>query len=176
MKKGWLIIVGLLLLLGIASYATTRVLRQPTPPCAATGGFPMLHDYLELTPEQREAIAVIDNQNAQTRDLLRSDVWEAREELRKVLQDSGSTSEQAVEAARKLGEAQQRLQVNTIEYTYELRKHLTPEQREKLAATMDRGICSLIAGPGMGKGCGMGKGHLEPRGQGGFCGGPRGGR
>lgn len=177
MKKGWPLLIGLLLLLGIASYATTRVLRQPEPP-PATGldGFVMLQDYLGLSQQQRQAIAAIDAESVQGRDKLRNDVWAARDDLRKILNDPSSTSAQAISAARRLGEAQQRLQVNTIEYTYELRKHLTPGQKEKLAATMDRGMCALMGGPGMRKGCGMGNGNCGMSGPGGRPGGPRCGR
>lgn len=177
MKKGWLIFIGLLILLGIASYATTRAIREPgSPSNNSPQGFTMLQDYLGLTPQQRQKISDTDAEYADTRARLRDDVWQARDELRRILSNPDSTSREAVVAAEKLGEAQQQLQVNTIEYTYELRQHLTPAQREKLVSMMDRGICALAGGPGMGKGCGMGKGECGPGGP--MCGpgGPRGGR
>jgi Spy/CpxP family protein refolding chaperone len=94
-------------------------------------------------------------------------VWQTRDELIAVLEDPKSTREQALDRAKRFCAAQQALQLNTVEYMVELRGHLTPAQKTKLAGMVGRGMCALTGGP-----CrrGMGGEMGGPRG-GGFCGG-----
>ena len=167
MKKGWLILIAVLLALGAASYAAARLIqgerpaRGPAPP-----GFCMLQNYLELTPDQRKAMAEVDAKYAKTRPELRDKLWEAGDELVTVLHNPDSTLGEAEAAAKNFGAAQGEMQLNTIRYTYELRKHLTSAQREKLISTMGRGMGALAGGPppGRGRGRGMGPRHMRHNG------------
>ena len=103
---------------------------------------------------QREALAGIDTEFAKQRPALRQGLWQARDELLRVLKDPDSTRADAVAAVERFGAAQQALQRNTIEYVFELRRHLAPAQREKMIGVMGQGMCALTCGPGMGRGCG----------------------
>lgn len=179
MRKGWILLVAVLLALGAASYAAARLVAQGgATACAAPPGLAMLQDHLQLTPAQRRAVAEVDARFAAARPALRDDALQARDQLLEVLHDPNSTAEDARAAVRRFGEAQQAMQMNTIEYTFELRRYLTPEQREKMVNTMGRGICALTYGPGSGRGWGgqgkgpCGSGALAPA----PAGGPRGGR
>mgnify|MGYP005841566115 CR=1 FL=1 len=167
MKRSWIFLVALFLLMAAASYAAARLIssRHPRAPEAAPG-FALLQDYLGVTDEQKRALADIDGKFARQRPELRDRMFEARANLVTVLQNPDSTVDQALRAAREFGEAQQAMQANTILYTYELRKHLTPQQREKMVRTMGRGICAMTGGPGMGRGMGgRGKGPCADRGK-----------
>ena len=161
MRKRWLVLIAVLVGLGAVSYAATRAIQSRQCPPAPPPGFGKLQSYLELTSDQRKAMAEVDEKYAKTRPELRRKLWEVGDELISVLHDPDSTLEQAKAAAKKFGAAQQEMQLNTLSYTYELRKHLTAEQREKLIGTMGRGMGALAGGPppGMGPGCGMGPRH-----------------
>lgn len=168
-RQSWIWLVVVFVALAAGSYAATRLVqntRQPQTPPAAPG-FAVLQDYLQLTPDQRQALAAVDQRYAAVRPELRDRLWEARDNLLNVMGDPNSTSQQAVAAAKKFGAAQQAMQLNTIEYTYQMRKHLTPAQREKLVSTMGRGMCAMTCGPGSGRGMGgRGNGPCQGAGQG----------
>lgn len=155
MKRTWVFLIALFLLTAAASYAAARLLssRHPEAPAAAPG-FALLQDYLEMTPEQRRALAEVDAKFAKQRPALRERMFKARDGLVRVLQDPESTVDQALEAVREFSEAQHEMHENTVRYTYELRKHLTPAQREKMVKTMGRGMCGMIGGPGPERGMG----------------------
>ena len=175
MKKGLLILIAVLLVLGAASYATVRLIRAERHPRGPVPhGFGMLQSHLELTPDQRKAMAEVDAKYAKTRPALREKLWEAGDDLMAVLHDPDSTLQQAEAAAKTFAAAQQDMQLNTIRYTYELRKHLTPAQREKLISTMGRGMGALAGGPppGRGRGRGMGPRHMRHNGPPGYPGPP----
>lgn len=162
MRRTWLLLIVVLLGLALASFAAARKWSQSRPLVAGDPvGLVVLNDYLELTPAQREAVASITAETARTRVHLREEVLRTRDELLKVLTDPDSTSEQGLGAARRFGEAQQAMQENTVEYIFAMRQHLNPKQKAKLAATMNRGICGLVCGPGggMGKAAGGGRGR-----------------
>ncbi len=155
MRKRWLILIAVLLAMGIASYAAARLATRPAGPQGAPcPGFAVLQDYLQLTPNQRLALAEVDAKYADSRPRLRDKFREARDELVAVLHDPNSTEDQAIAAVKRFGEAQQAMQLNTVSYTFELRKHLTKEQKEKMFGLIDRGMCgrSCGGGPGMGWG------------------------
>jgi hypothetical protein len=177
MRRTWILLLVVLLGLALASFAAVRKLSQPAPPAAATG-IGVLHDYLGLSAEQKKAVADINSRTIASRLRLRDDVWQARDDLVRVLADPSSTAPQGLAAARRFGAAQQAMQVNTIEYIFELRKHLDSKQKAKLAGLMNRGMCGMGCGPGagMGKGAGGGRGQCG-LGMGlGPCGGGRGRR
>lgn len=156
MKRGWLMLAMLFLLTAVGSFAAVKLVgTKPVPGSCPAPGFAVLQDYLELTEEQRLALAAVDESFARERAELRERFVQARERLVEVLRDPDSTVDDALEAARIFGEAQQAMQTNTIRYTYELRKHLTPAQRERMVGTVCRGICAVTGGPcgvrGMGR-------------------------
>jgi len=166
---------GVLALVAVVSYAATRVaLRSARGTAVTPPAFAVLQDFLGVTSDQRSALASIDAHYGAVRPALRNRVWQARDELIGVLEDPKSTRGQALDKARRFCAAQEALQVNTVEYMFELRRHLNPAQRAKLAGLVGRGMCALTGGPcprGMGRGMGLGPG-------GGSCGGRgwRGGR
>jgi len=166
MRRRWLILIAVLVGLAAVSYAATRAMRSCHCPPAPHPSFGKLQSYLELTPDQRKAMAEVDEKYAKIRPELHRKLWKAGDELIRVLHDPNSTIEEAKAAAVKFGAAQQEMQLNTISYTYELRKHLTTAQREKLISTMGRGMGALAGGPppGMEPGCGMGPRHMGPNG------------
>lgn len=151
MKRRWLLAVLLAAVLGIGAYAATRFVQadqpQADPRCPC---FAMLQQYLGLTAAQRDATAGIDERYGRERPVLRQELWDARDNLLSVLQDSNSTQQQAVAAAKQFGAAQQALQLNTISYAFELRKHLTPQQRAKMHGLLGRGMCAATCGAGLG--------------------------
>jgi len=137
-------------------------------------GLALLEDYLGLSTQQRRAVSQIDARFAATRPALREETLKARDKLLAVMSDPKSTSDQAVAAARSFGVAQQAMQINTIEYTFELRKHLSPAQKTKLASVMSRGLCALTCDLGrqkglQGRGQGPGECDMGPRGMRGGC-------
>ena len=160
MKRRWLVLVAILLAMGAASYAATRLInRPPRVPGAPCPGFAALQDYLDLTLDQRKALAEIDAQYAESRPLLRERFRQARDDLIAVLRDPNSTQGQATAAVKRFGAAQQAMQLNTVSYTFELRKHLTKAQKERMVGLMGRGMCAKSCGPGAGIGWGSpGKG------------------
>ncbi len=171
MSRNTLILIGVLIVLGVGSFAATRLAIQG--PCSLTGtpaAFAALQDYLELTPAQRTAMSAIDAHFAQTRPELKSDVIKARDELLRTIQNTQSTSEQTLEATRRFCRAQEALQVNTVAYMMALRGHLNPAQKEKLGGFLERGMCALTGGvcygQGHGRGRGMGMGLGRGRGAG----------
>ena len=156
MKKRWLILIAILLAMAAASYAAARLVSRPGvppggPPCP---GFAALQDYLQLTPDQRTALAGVDARYGDSRPRLRDEFRQARDELVAVLHDPNSTEDQAIAAVKRFGTAQQAMQLNTVSYTFELRKHLTEEQKERMVGLIDRGMCVKSCGPGPGMGWG----------------------
>ena len=179
MRKRWLAVVGLLILVAAVSYGATRLaVRNARVQPPAPAAFAALQDYLEVTPDQQKQLAGVNEQYGAVRPELRDRVWQTRDELIAVMEDPKSTREQAVEKAKQFCSAQEAMQVNTVEYMIELRQHLTPAQKQKLGGLVGRGMCALTGGQcprGMGVGGSMG----GPGGGGnGFCGGRglRGGR
>jgi len=129
---------------------------------ASEEGLVLLRSYLELTPAQQREIARIESSYEQQRPKLRQDVWDARDELAAVLRDPEVDESKAIAALRKLSRSREEMAVNTIKYLFEVRDHLTPRQREKLADVADCGMCGPTGGPGMGRdrgggGCGLGR-------------------
>lgn len=165
MTKRYALLVLVVLLLGAGAFAASRLISgQPRLAQATPPGFGLVQDYLGLTPEQREKFAQVDARFGRERLQLRERIWQAREDVVEVLRDPASTREQALDAVDRLGEAQREMQRNTVEYLFELRRHLTSAQREKLIGTMGRGMCASACGLGAGRG--MGAGGKGGRGQG----------
>jgi len=174
MKK---LLIGalLVLVLAAASYAATTYIVGRRACTAVAPAFSLLHDYLGLSDAQRGATSELVHRYSAQRETLRDRMLASRDHLIATLRDPKSTRNDALEAVRDFGEAQRALQVNTVEYTYALRDHLTPAQREKMTNVLDRGICALTCGPSAGR-----RWSGSPRGTCGMspgCGGPgRGGR
>lgn len=165
MNRNTLILVGVLIILGIGSFAATRMGRR-SPHCAgceAPVAFAALQDYLLLSNAQRSAMQEIDARFSVTRPKLSAETYDARDELLKALQNPDSTPEQTLAATRRFCRAQEALQLNTVEYMIELRAHLSPTQKTKMSDLIGRGMCSLTGGPckghGMGGGMGLGLGR-----------------
>ena len=179
MSKGLLAMIAALVVLGVGSFAATRLaVRGLCNGVRAPMAFAVLQDYLELSSQQRKALEEADARYASVRPALRDAVIEARDGLLNVLEDPKSDREEAVRAAKRFCRAQEALQLNTVEYMVELRGHLNASQKKKLAGLMGRGMCALTGGPCQG-GMGLGPGRGMGGGQGaGFCGGQgwRGGR
>lgn len=163
MRRGWLAVVGLLILVAAVSYGATRLaVRGAGVQAAPCPAFAALQDYLGVTPDQQKQLAGINAQYGAVRPELRDRVWQTRDELIAALENPKSTRAQAVEKARQFCAAQQAMQMNSVEYMIELRQHLTPAQKQKLGGLVGRGMCALTGGQ-----C--------PRGMGGGMGGPGGG-
>ena len=173
MKKGWLLLAGLVLIVGVGSYGAGKLLmRENTADRPVDRGFEMLQRYLELTPEQVGEIADIDAEFAQSRAPLREEISAAAEELESVFRKPDSTVGEAVAAAERLGEVHNDMQVNSIRYMYRMREHLTPEQKERMANVMSRGMRDFACGPG-GRGPACPDGKPCPGGPGADAGGPK---
>jgi Spy/CpxP family protein refolding chaperone len=177
MKRALAIAILLILVVAVSYGATRLAVRTTRVRPATCQALSALEDYLAVTPGQKQALAAVDAQFGAARPQLRDHVWQTRDELVATLEDPNSTRAQAVEKARQFCAAQKAMQLNTVEYMVELRQHLTPAQRQKLAGLVGRGMCTLTGGPcgrGMGRGMGngMGGGMGGPGGRGnGFCGG-----
>ncbi len=158
MKKSWIILIALLLVLAGASYGTARLVsRPPAAPAQSEPLMAMLHSYLRLTPDQQREIAQIDARYSAERAELRQKMWEERDRFAAVMRDPNSTKEQALAAMRRFASARTAMGASTLSYVFEIRQLLTPEQRARLTGAVDRGICALAGGPGVG-GCGRGMG------------------
>ncbi len=154
MKKSWIILIALLLILAAASYGAARFLRPTLSESPKSEPlFTMLHDYLGLTPNQRSMISEIDAKHAARRAQIRQQLWDARDHLLNVVRNPTASRAEAIAAIRQFGSARQKMAESTIEYVFDIRKVLTPTQNAKLASAMGRGMCALTGGPGMG-GCG----------------------
>lgn len=155
MKISWILLIVLSLLLAAASYGAARMICGSQCDIeSAAPGFALLQDYLEMTPDQRQAISQVDAGIAEERLALREQMLDARDHLVDVINDPESTVDDALSAVHTFGDAQREMQANTVRYTYELRQHLTPPQREKMVRTMGRGVCGMTGGPGRGRGMG----------------------
>ncbi len=154
MTKRWIVlIIGLAVLAG-TSYGASRLLAQGRR--CILGGEPvlaMLQAYLGLSPEQRGDIAGVDQRFAEARPLLRQQVWDARDRFVAVIRDSKSNDGEVIAALREFLQAREEMAVSTVSYMLEVRKHLTPAQRDKLTNLVDRGVCRVTMGPGAGAGC-----------------------
>lgn len=162
MRRAWIPLLVILMSLAIASFAAVRSYYQSQVEAPAPmTGLGVLHDYLGLNAQQRQVVDEINSRNVEHRVKLRDEVRLTREELIAVLSDADSDKERGLAAARRFGDAQQAMQENTIDHIFELRRHLNPEQKEKLAVLMSRGLCGVGCGPqsGMGKGMGRGMGR-----------------
>lgn len=163
MKKGWIMLAALLVVLSAASFTAARLLSagsevsgQPEPLLG------VLPDYLDLTPEQRQHLDSVNADYASQRRIIRQRMWDARDRFAAVMRNPDSTREQALAAMERFGAAREDMAANTLEYVFEVRRVLTPEQRSKLAEVMDRGVCALSCGPGGGCGGPMGAGGMGP--------------
>lgn len=164
MSRNTLILIGVLIVLGVGSFAATRLTLQSQPAVSeAHVSFQALQDYLEMTPDQRGAMQGIDVQFSQVRPKLATEVLDARDDLLAALQNPDSTPQQALAATKRFCKAQEALQVNTVEYMVALRGHLNADQKDKLAGLVGRGMCALTGGlchgPGQGRGLGLGLGR-----------------
>ncbi|MCX8053864.1 MAG: periplasmic heavy metal sensor [Armatimonadetes bacterium] len=174
MRKGWGLFIAVLVVLGCASYAASRLLAQVSPKWSGVSyyghpdgyvscgepGLAMLQDYLRVTPDQRRKLSEIDRRFLKTRPVLRERVWEARDRFIAAIRDPNCTEDEIVSALRKLIQAREEMAVNTVSYILELRKHLTPNQQERLIGLVERGMCGLTGGTGCGRrgggACGLG--------------------
>jgi Spy/CpxP family protein refolding chaperone len=167
MRTGWPVIGSVLILAAGVSFGATRLaVRGVRGIGSAPQEFAMLQNYLDVTPDQRKALADIDARYGSARPALRDRVWQTRDELIAALQDPNSTRKQALDRAKRFCEAQQALQLNTVEYMVELRGRLTAAQKAKLAGMVGRGMCTLTGGP-----CPHGIGGGMGGAGGGVCGG-----
>ncbi|MGC8863849.1 MAG: Spy/CpxP family protein refolding chaperone [Armatimonadota bacterium] len=163
MKKGWLVLIALLAVLAGTSYGASRLLLQVRAGVlAGEPGLAMLQSYVGLTPDQRSRLADIDMQFARTRSVLRQRVWDARDRFLAAVRDPESSDEEIAAALRRFVRAREEMAVNTISYIVEVRRYLTPAQRDKLISVVERGVCGPCMGsdagcdrPGGGA-CGMG--------------------
>jgi len=179
MRKRWIVLISVLAILAGTSYGASRLLSQGRPSVLrCEPGLAMLQTYLSLTPDQRSDIAGVDERFAETRRVLRQQVWDSRDRFLAAIRDPGSGDEEIIAALREFVRAREEMAVNTISYILEVRRHLTPAQKEKVANLVDRGVCGLTMGPGAGAGCGRrgggacGLGMLGPKGPRGRAAGP----
>jgi len=147
-----ILLVLSILALGFGSFAATRAYygQQACPVSELTA----LQDYLQLSHNQRRSLSRFDSRYLDRREELRRRVWDARVEFLNVLRDPDSSASDAILALDRLRSAQRAMQVNTVSYIFQLRRHLTSQQREKLLGAMDRGMCALTGGQVMGRGWG----------------------
>jgi len=157
MKRSWLVLILVLLLLGAASFTATRLVGQTAaePPCCEPV-ITMLHEYLGLTPDQRRRIADIDAAFVARRQGLRQRLWAERDRFLAIVRDSDSGKSEALAAIKRFGAAREAMAASTLEYVYDIRDVLTPAQRTKLTSVIDRGTCGFACGMGLrGRGRGM---------------------
>lgn len=169
MKRSWLVLVAVLALLAAASFTATRLVGQTVAePACCEPLFTMLHDYLDLTPDQRREIADIDASYATRRQDLRQKLWDERDHFLAVVRDSDSGKTEALAAMKRFGAAREAMAASTLEYVYDIREVLTPAQRTKLTSVIDQGTCGLSCGMGLrGRGMmGPGAGNFGGPGQG----------
>lgn len=179
----WVLFISVLVVLTVSAYATTRLIvwnkshTRLDPGTAALyvqrdvanrflgrrfePGIEALHDYLELTPAQRRAVSAASAELVKARRALRQRVWEARDHFVALMRDPNASEDEVLAALHQLTVAREEMARNTVSYLLELRSHLTPSQRSKLAELVERGMCSLDGGSGTcgapgGGACGLG--------------------
>lgn len=141
------------ILAGVAAYAGTRLGEQPQkPPVEAPRAklllrdsvYQMVHQDMNLTPDQKRKIDAIEARYAHRRNELRAQIGSANAELGEALANEMALGTAASRALEHLQQAMGQLQRETILYTLEIRAVLTPQQQQVLDQKVFE---SLTAGP-----------------------------
>ncbi len=117
---------------------------------------------LDLTEEQREKFARIHEEGRKESVALRKEMLRLRHELRGVMLEDEPDLERAVKLTEKIGGIETKMQVRRLRQRFEVRKVLTPEQRDRAMLHGHRpGGCGPAFGP---RGDRCRGGHRFPRG------------
>ncbi len=151
MKSRTLLLIILIVLLGVGSFAATRFVVNRNYESHLGCNCDELCSYLKLDNRQIQSVSGIVNNYITKRVELRYKLWQTRSELLELLNNPDTNDQEVMAALDRFRDAQYELQRNTISYILGIRKHLTSEQREKLVGMLRRGLCALTSGPGGGK-------------------------
>lgn len=118
--------------------ATAYVVSQTVPPPVASAEpesadfHQWMHDRLEITAEQHEALAPYESAFEADRERLRVEITEAGRELAKAVRGGRRESPEIEAALTRLNAAQAELQRVTLDHFFAMKAHLEPDQAEKL--------------------------------------------
>lgn len=91
-----------------------------------------LHKNLAITPEQEALLMPIELAFEVDAEHCRAEIEAAGAALARAIRESSQASTEISDARRHLQEAKSRLEEVTLEHFFAMKKHLTPEQGEKL--------------------------------------------
>jgi len=174
-SKANIAILTVSVVIGAATFVATRSLRGegPAPTSAAPGEdrprggrLRALGRWLELSKEQHEAI----NKDDPTfwLDVLnqREQLIAERERLAKLLEDLQSTEKQITDQVERMITLGNEIERRVTKRLLIIRRHLTPEQQEKLFGLCALGVRTRANRAAQGGGRGMGRGQGWGRGRG----------
>ena len=98
----------------------------------------MLADHLELTEEQVKAIEGIRTQGQEKNMELRKELMRLRNELQGEMLKDDPSEKAALDLSGKIGALRSEMQANRLTNRLEVRKQLTPEQRDKMLMLQER--------------------------------------
>ena len=163
-KKWILSILALCVAVGVSfAISCTISCRQAAArtPLGMGQGMSLVTGYLQLTPEQEQRVAPINEAFRVEQHAVCADMQEARATLLSVLEQPHPKQQDIDSALGSLTQKQARLQRRTATYLLELKSILTKSQQKKLFEMVgqrfcEQGRCGGGICPGIGKpGCGV---------------------
>ena len=133
-------VLGLLMAgaMSLSALSAAPALAQPDGPRShvahakaekgAHGAMDKMFDRLNLTPEQREKIKTLRQQNQERNKAQRAQLMTKRKELHQLVRSSSSSREQAIAKQREINGLQDQLAEARLNAWFDMRALLTPEQ------------------------------------------------
>lgn len=143
MKRIILFLLLIVVVAGVSAFCAMRFSRacgmceKPQSNCAPHD---WLHAKLQLTPEQKEAMAPIENRFHQLYEQADARLQEANRDLARTLEKSPSFSPEVSAAIEHVHHRMGELQKLSIQHLYEMKTVLTPEQNETLMRTAQQAL------------------------------------
>lgn len=125
-----------ILLAGATATLVTRNLPRTAPAPAESDSehdfHAWMHEQLEITPDQHEALAPYEADFESERVELRAEITKAGRDLAAAVRAGRPGSPEIESALSRLNAAQAELQRATLDHFFAMKEHLAPDQAEKL--------------------------------------------
>jgi len=161
MTRRWIVSILALCIVAGASFAVSSAIcsRQAAAKTKLAMGMSLVTGYLQLTPEQEERVAPINERFRSEQHTVCAKMQEARVRLLSVLQRPQPKQADIDAALADLTQTQAMLQRRAAQYLLEIKSVLKDDQREKLFDLVgqrfcEQGRCGSVICPAMGNpGC-----------------------
>jgi Spy/CpxP family protein refolding chaperone len=124
------------LLAGLTAFLVTRSTGGRKIPASLPGSetdfHQWMHDRLEITPDQHEALEPFEHAFETERERLRAEIAKAGRDLAQGVRKGDPASPEIEDALTRLNTAQAALQRATLDHFFAMKRHLEPVQAEKL--------------------------------------------